>query len=111
MTRGSITLGYQLDAIEDPPGVWSPESVIEHSVKGDILRARMIVKDRDQMIDDLNIDNQVSVVMDPFTRANTHNLKYVIMHGTRWEVRSISINRPRLVITLGGVYNGPTPEK
>lgn len=109
MTRRSIILGYQMDPKEDPPGVWSPESVIEKTVKGDILRASVINQNGDRAIDDLNINNQISIVMDSFVRANTHNLKYIVLYDTRWEIRSMSINRPRLVLTVGGVYNGPTP--
>jgi hypothetical protein len=38
-----------------------------------------------------------------------HTMKYITYEGVRWCISSIQVQRPRLIISLGGVYNGPTP--
>ena len=49
--------------------------------------------------------NEISLVADPYARENFHMIRYACFMGTRWEVTSVEVQYPRLVLTLGGVYN------
>ena len=37
-------------------------------------------------------------------------MRYVHWMGALWEVNSVEVLNPRLILTIGGVYNGPTPD-
>ena len=56
--------------------------------------------------DNVVISNQISIIADPFAMSNFHNIKYVEYMGTRWKITSVDVQYPRLLLTLGGVYNG-----
>ena len=56
--------------------------------------------------DDLNINMTLSIVADPFAYQNFHQIKYAEYMGSKWKVSSIEVQYPRLILTLGGVYNG-----
>jgi len=99
-------IGYAKQ-IESAPGVWV-DSIIEKSYRGDILLDQRRWNNDDKVNDDLNIDNKISIVADPYMYENFDSIKYVTLFGTKWKVKTITINRPRVVIYLGGVYNGKT---
>ena len=100
-------VGYSVLA-ETRPGYW--EDVIkEVKYYGDTLRN--IVRwtsAQDSTNDDLNINNQISIVADQFANDHIHNMKYVRFMGANWKITSVEPRPPRLILTLGGVYNGPT---
>jgi hypothetical protein len=54
----------------------------------------------------LAINNQISIVADPFANQNFHSMKYVEFMGTRWKITNVDVQYPRLILTMGGVYNG-----
>lgn len=56
---------------------------------------------------DLNISNVISIVADPYISNHLANIRYVKWLGSYWEIINVSVERPRLVLTIGGVYNGP----
>ena len=64
----------------------------------------------DQKInDDINLDNSISIVADAYAHANVGVMKYIVWNNTPWKIQSFSINRPRIVIQIGGIYNGERP--
>lgn len=109
MAKYSGMLGYVMPAKEDPPGIWKPSAVVEKLGRGDLIRQTVNNEDVGGLSDGININNQISIIMDPFVNKNLESLKYAILYGTRWEIKSLSINRPRVILTLGGVYNGEYP--
>ena len=109
MAKYSGMLGYVMPAKEDPPGIWKPSAVVEKLGRGDLIRQTITNEDVSGLSDGININNQISIIMDPFVNKNLESLKYVILYGTRWEIKSMTINRPRVILTLGGVYNGEYP--
>lgn len=96
-----------MDSVENPPGVWQPEGVQEKAARGDILRAkRSFVESSESSNDDLQVDNQISIIMNPFINENLDRLRYVTLYGNKWKVKSIELVRPRMILTIGGLYNG-----
>ena len=106
MAKYSGMLGYVMPAKEDPPGIWKPSAVVEKLGRGDLFGQTINNEDVGGLSDGITINNQLSIIMDPFVNKNLESLKYVILYGTRWEIKSMAINRPRVILTLGGVYNG-----
>lgn len=90
-------------------GVWEDE-IIEKKYRGDILQNRHRWDTHDKVNDDFNITNSLSIISDSFLIDNAYAIKYVTMLGTRWEVNSLEIKSPRLILYIGGLYNGPGPK-
>lgn len=87
------------------PGVWD-EEITERNYYGDVLRYTRKTQSADKATDDINLDVQISIVSDPFAIEHFHSMRYVEFMGVRWEVSSIEPRHPRLIIALGGLYNG-----
>lgn len=101
-------IGYSI-SVEDPPGVWTP-TVITRYYRGDIIKNNQRWQNggSDKVNDDFNISNRISVLADPFAFANFASMKYVEFMGTPWKITDAEIEYPRIILTIGGVYNGET---
>ena len=96
---------------EDPPGVWK-ETVQVRRYSGEIYRNRRQLQSADQLNDNVSLNNEVSIVADPFAVNNMYAIRYVRYMGANWKVTSVDVQVPRLILTIGGVYNGLTgPEE
>ena len=93
---------------ETAPSVYV-EVPVERVYAGDVLQFGRNLESSGKVNGDIQTTNKISLVGDPFINENVHYIRYVIWMGTRWNVSSISVEMPRLVLTLGGIYNGPTP--
>ena len=97
-------IGY-ITQKEISPGVWD-EVVVEKSYRGDILQDTRRWQVSEHKNDNLTISNRLSIIADPFLYENSSTIRYVLWLGVRWKVNNIEIQRPRLILTLGEVYNG-----
>ena len=105
MAKWHGKVGY-IESKETSPGVWTP-TFTERNYYGDILRnTSRWTPSSDGTNDDLNVNVQISIVADPFAYQNFHNIKYVEFMGVNWSVTSVDPQRPRINLTIGGVYNG-----
>lgn len=97
------TVGYA-DTVETAPGVWE-DGIVEYPYFGDLIRNTSQVQPGESLNDNLNIANQISIVADPFARKNFHKMRYVVFMGSKWKITSVEVGYPRLILTIGGVYN------
>ena len=86
------------------PGIWE-EVLEERYYRGDILQNVVRSITGDKIVDDININNRISIIADSFIKENFAYMKYVVLTGVKWKITNIEIQYPRLLITLGGVYN------
>lgn len=94
-------------ASEIRPGVWE-DGMVARPYYGDIVRnSRRHESGQDKVLDDINISNEFSIVADAYANENFHNIKYVEFMGTKWKVATVTVQSPRLILSAGGVYNGP----
>lgn len=95
---------------ESVPGVWV-NKVFVRNYTGDLIKntRRWDVKS-DGINDNLNLNNSISIIADDFMLKNASYIRYVEVMGSLWNISTIDIQRPRLILTVGGVYNGPTPD-
>ena len=89
---------------ETTPGVWEGEP-IERSYYGDIIK-NYTRPEGNEIVDDIEISNQISIVADPFAYENFQHMKYVRYMSAEWIIKSVDVQYPRLVLSIGGVYNG-----
>lgn len=101
---GVVGFGYEE---ETAPGVWV-NKFVERTYRGDIVRNTKRWENGESINDDLTIDNRISIVADAFAYEKVFAMKYVRWMGTDWKIRNVEIQRPRLLLTLGGVYNRPS---
>jgi len=107
MTKYYGMVGYG-ESVQTAPGVWE-EVIRERAYFGDVIRnARNLVSD-DKVLSDIQASNSISIVADAYANDNFFAMRYVEWAGTRWIVDNVEVLSPRLLLRLGGVYNGPTP--
>lgn len=92
---------------ETRPGVWT-ERVKERTYRGYLTRTASRWEGTETLNDNVNITNQISIVADPFAYEHFSAIRYIKFLGAYWKVNNIDISYPRLNLTVGGVYNGPT---
>lgn len=98
------TIGFNEGTVETSPGVWE-QQVVERQYYGDLLRNSRRLQSTDQLNDDINISNEISIVADPYANANFHSMRYVEFMGAKWKISNVEVQFPRLILTLGGVWN------
>lgn len=89
---------------ETKPGVWT-ESITPREYYGDLIRNTRRLQSGDQVNDDINISNEISIVSDPYANEHFYAIRYVEFAGAKWKVTNVDVQYPRLILTLGGVYN------
>lgn len=97
-------IGYAITN-ETTPGVWV-EQIVERSYYGDVIRNIRRLQSSENLNDDINVSNEISIVADAFANQNFHSMRYVEYMGTKWKVSSVEVKYPRLILSIGGVYNG-----
>ena len=109
-------IGYAVTK-ETAPGVWT-EEIAEQSYYGDLTRNMRRLQDSelvrntrrlqtaDKLNDNINVSNEISILADPFARENFHLMKYVGFMGAKWKITNVEVQYPRLILSVGGVYNG-----
>lgn len=102
-TRYYGKIGFGL-TIETVPGVWL-DKLEERYYFGDIVKNVHRWENSQNLNDDINISNQISIIADPFAFSHLTAIKYAEFAGNLWKVTSVEIQSPRLILTLGGVYN------
>ena len=92
--------------VEVKPGIWKDE-ITERKYYGDVTQhTSRWSASPDSTNDDLNINTQISIVADPFAYDNFQRMKYVEFMDAKWKISSIVPQRPRIILTVGGLYNG-----
>lgn len=98
-------VGYAI-AVETVPGVWE-DRITEETLYGDVIRDVRRNDSSGKVNDNLAVSNTISVLASPFALTNFQSICYVEWLGTKWKVSNIEVQLPRLILSLGGVYNGP----
>lgn len=106
MARFHGVVGYAVPA-ELVHGVWK-DGITERVYYGDVLNETVSHEDADKVNSDLRLSSRISIVADAFALGNYSDIKYVVDEvGVFWSVTSVQVKRPRLILSTGGVYDGP----
>lgn len=104
MAKWFGVVGYA-QTVQKSPGVWE-DGITERSYAGDLIRvSNRWSTSPDSTNDDLDINNQISILADPFAYQNFHSMKYIEFMGAKWKITSVEVQYPRLILSVGGVYN------
>ena len=100
-------IGYGISS-ETAPGVWT-DTIVERNYRGDVLQNYRKVSQGESTNDNIDMSNRLSIISDKFAMQHFHTIKYVKWMGAAWKVTTVDASqRPRLILTIGGVYNGET---
>lgn len=89
---------------EEAPGIYE-EHIVEHEYYGDVIKLSKKNESSGNVIDNINVSNSISIVADLFAHNNFHAMKYITFMGSKWKISSVDVQYPRLVLTIGGLYN------
>lgn len=100
---GKICFSRTVENAEHP-GLFE-EEVTERNYFGDVIKLSRRWNDGNKINADLDISHQISIVSDPFAQENFVNIRYVEWLGKKWKISNVEIQYPRLILTIGGLYN------
>lgn len=102
-------IGYA-ESVERSEGSGIYEDVItERKLYGDVLRNSRSLEEGDKVNNDRTIGNRFSLMADAYANENFEAIRYISWRGRRYLIQQVEFVPPRLLLTPGGVYNGPTP--
>lgn len=95
-----------MQTVQTSPGIWEEVEDQNHIYQGDVLTDTRRWQSGDKVNSDFSVTNRVSILADPFAFDNLDAMKWIEFMGSKWAISSVEVSYPRLVISLGGVYNG-----
>ncbi|QEQ93878.1 hypothetical protein SEA_KARDASHIAN_13 [Streptomyces phage Kardashian] len=108
MTRFSGKVGYGV-TVETSPGVHE-DQIHERSHFGDVERNSLKFREGESVNNDLSVSNSISILADAYAIEHIASIRYVEWLGALWTISEVELRSPRILLRLGGVYNGPRPE-
>lgn len=99
-------IGYG-QTVQTVPGVWT-DVFTERNYYGDVIRNTRGSTEADKINNDLTVGNSISIVADAYAHDHFFAMRYIEWAGTLWTISDVEVQRPRLLLRLGGVYNGET---
>ena len=104
MARFCGKVGYSRQQVETSPGVYE-DQINERLYYGDVTRNSRRLEGSDRVNMNLVTNNTIAILADAYAYDHFFDMKYVWWMGTRWTITEVQVQRPRLILTLGGVYN------
>ena len=98
-------VGFYSGTKETRPGIYEPV-IVERHYTGDVTRNNRRFTQTDSQNDTLNINNQINILADFYLKRNWSTIRYVVWDGAKLKVQTVEVNYPRVVLEVGGVYNG-----
>lgn len=106
MAKISCNIGYAA-LIDQGDGVFIEDYTVVH-YRGDFHRNTRKLQSGDGLNDNINVSNEVSIVADAFAINNIQAMRWIEWMGAKWKITDVQVQRPRLILTIGGVYNAET---
>lgn len=98
-------VGFWLGSREVKPDVFKP-MIVEKLYSGTVNWNNRHFQNSENQNDDIRLNNQISILSDLYSQENFASIRYVVWNGIKWRVTNVEVNYPRIVLTIGGVYNG-----
>lgn len=104
MNRWYGNVGY-IETVQVEPGAWEEQETVR-SYYGDFIKKSSKFRVSGNVNDDRDVTVELSIVADPYSDQHFSSIRYVEFGGVKWKVNTVEPKRPRLILSLGGVYNG-----
>lgn len=96
-------IGY-IATVEVEPGLWE-EQIIERPYYGDLTRNTSRFQSSGGVNDNITVSNNISIIADPYANENFRQMRFVEFMGAKWKITNAEVQHPRILLTIGGVYN------
>lgn len=96
-------IGYGVET-EVSPGVFR-DQIVSKKHSGEMLKVHIKHTPND-LVTATTLSNTISIIPNRFMLQHYGEIRFVVLGGSKWSIASISYEPPRIVLTLGGVYNG-----
>lgn len=103
MPRFSGDIGFSIEQYESSPGIWIDRMEVRH-MTGEILSFIRSNQNDNNINDTLRLNNKFSIIADAFTLNNIMNIRYITYMGVKWKITNVDVQRPRLILTVGGIW-------
>lgn len=90
---------------ETRPGIWEPQEV-PRTYRGDVIKNISRWGNGTGVNDNIDISSDIKIVADAFAFQHFSEIRYVEFMGAKWKVLNATPERPRISLSLGGIYNG-----
>lgn len=101
---GKVYYGESVER-EGYPGNWTTK-LVDRSYFGDVTKVLRRMETSDKVNDDITINNTISIVADAYAMEHFSAIRCVEYMGVKWRISTVEVQPPRLILNLGGVYNG-----
>lgn len=98
-------IGFGTTVSEDGDDVYK-EEIECRPYMGDVVRHTYNMQSSDKLTKDVQVNMQVSILADEFATNFMHLIRFAEWRGVKWQVTAVEPQYPRLILSLGGVYNG-----
>ena len=102
---GKVGYGQTVDRDN---GIWEDE-ITERLYFGDVVRNTRRLVSGEEVLSNLSTDTSIEILADAYASEHFFTIRYVEWEGALWTVSKVDLRSPRLILQLGGVYNGPRP--
>ena len=96
-------VGY-LERVKTAPGIYESE-IKTKNYYGNVIQRKSQWQAGENLDDDIVINQVISILADPFAYSNFSKMRYVVWQGVKWKIKGIDVLQPRIILTIGGVYN------
>ena len=107
MARYFGNVGY-VESVETAPSVFT-ERATERPYYGDEITVNRRLTKGEGPNDNVEIGNQFSILADAYAYDHFFAIRYITWMGQRWKVTKATVQRPRILLDVGGLWNGKTP--
>lgn len=104
MAKFAGLIGFST-TVETEPGIWTND-IVDKTYVGDVIQTSLRYQNDSKINDDVSINKKISIIADIYLNNNLNTIQYVTYMGVKWSVSNLDIQYPRVILTLGGVYNG-----
>ena len=103
MAKWAGVIGFGITTNENDVYI---DTITEKPYKGEQLRCSYKWQQASKVNDDFTVNNQISIIADNFAYENIGTMKYVTILGVKWKITSFDPQYPRIILNVGGVWNG-----
>lgn len=107
MARYHDKVGFLIPIENEQTGM-ATNRAVERPYYGRIIEHTRRWEQTDHVTDDLSISNQIAITANDYAFKHMSSIAYARFMGGYWKVTSIKLKAPEIILTLGGVWNGPT---
>ena len=100
MSKYYGAIGYA-ETVETSPGIWT-EEIVERNYYGDIQKNNRRLEGSTEINENIVISNTISIMADAYAQNHFFDIRYIKWLGVKWTVKSIEVQSPRLILTVGG---------